>query len=159
MTKEERKAYDAAYYTVHREEKLAYDAEYRATHVEEKKAYRVANAEELMAYHAEHHAVNADKRNANARARRATNPEKVREVDLKTKYGMSLGAYKLMILMQRNACVICQEVFSKEPHVDHDHKTGEIRGLLCPRCNKGLGHFRDSIEFLDRAKEYLQGKI
>lgn len=51
-------------------------------------------------------------------------------------------------------CVICG---SYEPLVvDHDHKTGKIRGMLCNHCNRGLGHFRDDPELLVFAAEYLK---
>lgn len=51
-------------------------------------------------------------------------------------------------------CVICG---SAEPLVvDHDHKTGKVRGMLCNHCNRGLGHFRDDPELLHFAAIYLQ---
>ena len=51
-------------------------------------------------------------------------------------------------------CVICG---SNEPLVvDHDHKTGHVRGMLCNHCNRGLGHFRDDPELLQFAAIYLQ---
>ena len=50
-------------------------------------------------------------------------------------------------------CVICG---SEEPLVvDHDHNTGEIRGMLCNHCNRGLGHFRDDPALLEFAAQYL----
>lgn len=55
---------------------------------------------------------------------------------------------------QRFRCPICKERLTS-PHVDHDHKTGQVRGLLCARCNFAVGHFRDSIENLQNAIVYL----
>lgn len=54
-------------------------------------------------------------------------------------------------------CVICGVVFEKNSDkvVDHDHQTGEIRGVLCNHCNRGLGHFRDSPDLLEFARIYL----
>ncbi len=54
-------------------------------------------------------------------------------------------------------CFICGDVLaeSKGVHVDHDHRTNEIRGLLCQGCNKGLGMFRDDPMLLIRAANYL----
>lgn len=50
-------------------------------------------------------------------------------------------------------CVICGE--QDKLVVDHDHVTGQIRGLLCNHCNRGLGHFRDSPMLLEFAAQYL----
>ena len=51
-------------------------------------------------------------------------------------------------------CVICG---SDEPLVvDHDHKTGKVRGMLCNHCNRGLGHFRDDPELLEFAAQYVR---
>lgn len=50
-------------------------------------------------------------------------------------------------------CVICGDVGPLV--VDHDHSSGEIRGMLCNHCNRGLGHFRDNPELLEFARMYL----
>lgn len=59
-----------------------------------------------------------------------------------------------MVADQDGKCAICNTV-PKVLCVDHDHATGEIRGLLCHRCNKGLGHFYDDLRMLETAIEYL----
>ena len=76
--------------------------------------------------------------------------------DRKRTYGLDQGAYESLIQRQDGKCKICQTVMEK-PHVDHDHKTGAIRGLLCNHCNLGLGHFFDNPDLLERAKGYLNG--
>ncbi len=50
-------------------------------------------------------------------------------------------------------CIICGD--SGPLVVDHDHSSGEIRGMLCNHCNRGLGHFRDNPELLEFARMYL----
>lgn len=59
---------------------------------------------------------------------------------------------------QRGKCAICDDSIALEHRrfaVDHDHQTGKVRGLLCLRCNVGLGHFRDNVTFLKAALNYL----
>ena len=63
---------------------------------------------------------------------------------------------------QKGACAICGLIEPENPtraqkmHIDHNHETGEIRGFLCPACNKGLGYFRDVPERLEAAATYLR---
>ena len=54
------------------------------------------------------------------------------------------------------ACVICGDTYGLV--VDHDHRTGRVRGALCLRCNMGLGHFRDDPELLELAALYIRGE-
>ena len=69
------------------------------------------------------------------------------------KYGIELEEFAKMLLECNFSCEIC---FSKENlHIDHDHKTGKVRGILCRGCNHGLGNFTDSVDKLYRAIEYL----
>lgn len=66
-----------------------------------------------------------------------------------------------MLLAQQERCAICRRHFDNtgprdlRDHVDHCHITGAVRGMLCGRCNKGLGQFIDSPAMLDRAIRYL----
>lgn len=73
-------------------------------------------------------------------------------------YGLTPEAFEEMLSAQNNLCSICHDPFNeKGPHVDHDHTTGAVRGLLCGHCNLMLGHARDNVETLTRAIEYLRG--
>lgn len=55
-----------------------------------------------------------------------------------------------------SACEICNRVFTRTPHFDHNHATGEFRGWLCGPCNKALGLFQDLPDNLLAAAEYLR---
>jgi len=65
--------------------------------------------------------------------------------------------YEQMVIDHDNKCAICHKecITGKNLSIDHDHETGEVRGLLCQSCNLGLGKFYDSIELLERAVSYL----
>lgn len=72
------------------------------------------------------------------------------------KYGLTPEQYDALYDKQLGRCSICLVTFGeKSPHVDHDHKTGEVRGLLCHGCNVALGHFREDPEVMMRAIAYL----
>lgn len=73
---------------------------------------------------------------------------------LRSKYGMEAGQWDAMLREQSGRCLCCGDPLV-EPRVDHCHATGRVRGLLCPQCNTGLGHFRDDPERLRLGIEYL----
>lgn len=73
--------------------------------------------------------------------------------------GISKLIFDQMILIQNNKCLICEmspNGFHKTLHVDHDHETGKVRGLLCHHCNTMLGLARDSPKTLASAIDYLK---
>lgn len=78
---------------------------------------------------------------------------------IKKTYGITYDTYEEILKEQDHKCAICKcEVSNKRVKkfsVDHDHKTGKVRGLLCSKCNSGLGHFNDSQESLLEAIKYL----
>jgi Recombination endonuclease VII len=73
------------------------------------------------------------------------------------KYGITLEQYEASIVSQGNCCAICHEIFTTSPDLDHSHTTGQLRKFLCRSCNMGLGQFRDSVDLLLAAAEYLKG--
>jgi hypothetical protein len=74
------------------------------------------------------------------------------------RYGITAEEYDKMFTEQKGECAICRDILTV-PHVDHNHITGEVRGLLCPPCNKGIGHLGDSELKAARAVVYLLGGI
>ena len=86
----------------------------------------------------------------------------MRKYDLKKSYNMTIEQYDEMLLKQNNCCGICKKHISKIIStkkfnfcVDHNHNTGRIRGLLCDKCNRGIGLLCDDIDILINAIEYL----
>lgn len=82
----------------------------------------------------------------------------------KYRYGVTPDDYEAMSRAQNGVCAICKKTENRytEKHnrlrglsVDHNHQTGEIRGLLCNKCNKGLGDFCDDLRLLRAAIKYL----
>ena len=79
---------------------------------------------------------------------------------IKYKYGISLDDYNKKLISQNYKCAICgREQKNKTKRIlkiDHNHKTGKIRGLLCFYCNIAVGHFEDNIVSLKKAIKYLK---
>lgn len=80
------------------------------------------------------------------------------------KYGIGEGDFEAVYQAFKGRCGICGTPLLRETKgkstknracLDHDHKTGNIRGILCHNCNSGLGLFKDDVKLLEKAKEYL----
>ena len=92
------------------------------------------------------------KRERTKRARRSKH-----NTHLKKQYGITIDDYDKILADQGNVCAICRGGTSKRHFaVDHNHKSGQIRGLLCARCNRGLSVFMDRIDNLRAAVKYMK---
>lgn len=129
------------------------------------RSWRIKNPEAFHAYQRRYYRANAEKIKADGRAWYAANPEKARAQKRKLKFGISESDFQKMLSDQSGACQICRFVFvvgaGREliPHVDHCHKTGKVRGLLCTSCNKMLGFAKENLVSLERAIEYLKRSV
>lgn len=93
------------------------------------------------------------------RAKKKERRTSAREKRWEKTYAITAGEYWAILEEQDGRCYICRRATgaSKALSVDHDHKTGMVRGILCSPCNADiLGRARDSIEFFERAIEYLK---
>lgn len=87
---------------------------------------------------------------------RKKHPKRAKATRFKRQYGITLEDFSAVRKTQKNRCAICYKRFLKSPHVDHDHETGEFRGLLCLTCNAGIGLLKDSIVIVESAAKYLR---
>jgi hypothetical protein len=98
-------------------------------------------------------------RELNPDYQKGRDPKKRREAAWKRKYGISGEDYEAFLKSQNGVCAICSthNVGGRHKffHVDHNHKTRKVRGLLCSNCNRGLGLFKDDPKVLKKAIEYL----
>ena len=85
-----------------------------------------------------------------------------KDKDLQKAYGITLEDYHQMLVEQDHSCKICKvnkDKLKRAMCVDHCHTTGKVRGLLCDTCNRSLGLLKDSVDILNRAVKYLEGKL
>jgi hypothetical protein len=115
------------------------------------RAWRAANREKYNTYMREYHAER--KVDPNYKRRKNTAGTWTRR---KTKYGVTHDFYNQMLANQAGICLICRVWYGEALRVDHDHKTKEVRGLLCTNCNSGLGLFQEDTTRLRNAVVYLQ---
>ena len=92
---------------------------------------------------------------------RESNPDKVQNARLKNKFGITLSDYNETLKSQGGVCAVCSNQCSagRSLAVDHNHDTGQTRGLLCSTCNRGLGYFKDRVELLRAAIIYLEKHV
>lgn len=103
-------------------------------------------------------AKNKDVYNAKMREYQAAHKDKRRDCDLKRTYGVEYGWYETTLAAQNNVCRICKKPNPSKNRtfvLDHDHKTGQPRGLLCYGCNRAL-HVLETADLLQSAMDYLK---
>ena len=129
-------AYRKQWYQDHKKEMAAYQKQYRIDHKEKlntyKKQYGIDNKEKLA--------------------------KQSRKLLLLKCYNITPEEYDKIYKQQEGKCDICgthQSKFKTRLHVDHNHETGEVRGLLCYKCNMILGYSNDDIKILEYAIKYL----
>lgn len=90
------------------------------------------------------------------------NAELDRWRQMKYKYGLTQEGFLSLWDSQGGCCAVCASQLSRTEkrgvNVDHNHETGEVRGLLCETCNTGLGLLKDSVDVLEAAITYLKTK-
>jgi hypothetical protein len=91
------------------------------------------------------------------RLRNAKNPKIRKGINLQNRYGITLEDKEHMIASQNGKCAICETELDNGKHtcVDHCHKTGKIRKILCKSCNILIGHSKENTEILKKAIQYL----
>ena len=91
------------------------------------------------------------------------NRHAISEYKRERNFGMSRGTYASMFASQGGVCAICKQPSSQVRqgklvalHVDHDHATSQVRGLLCVDCNLGIGRLKNNPELMEQAAEYVR---
>ena len=87
--------------------------------------------------------------------------QKRREIRIKTRYGISINDYNILLIKQNNKCYGCNQLHLETDsktrlNIDHNHTTGKVRGLLCSNCNSTLGYANDNITTLSNLILYLK---
>jgi len=85
-----------------------------------------------------------------------SSPELAEDRRLRAAYGISKVVRDFMEAKVNGNCEICGKAVKLV--IDHDHITGDVRGLLCSTCNRGIGHFNDDINLLEKAINYIYNK-
>lgn len=87
---------------------------------------------------------------------RTKHSSKIKNHDLVRRYGITLEEFKIKLKEQNNCCAVCginQDDYRRRLSVDHNHKTGQVRGLLCDTCNNGIGYYE---KYLIQYERYLK---
>lgn len=148
------------------------------TSTDKRAAWREANRERLRAYDRSRYPERAAESAKRSAAWRKANPERAREIRRKwqeanrekinaknrerkdhrrrLKLGVDHAAFAARFASQGSRCAICATDKARKWALDHDHATGHVRGILCNKCNLGIGLLRDDPAIVKAAAEYLE---
>jgi YesN/AraC family two-component response regulator len=138
-----------------KEEKREYQKCWRKNHTEKMKQYDDARREYSRKY-AKTYKNNHPEYQKNWRKH---NPDIMFKYHLKNNYKITPDEYNDKLNSQNECCAICgksSKEYKRRLHVDHNHTTGQFRGLLCVKCNSGIGCFNEDISLIDKVKKYLK---
>jgi DNA-binding transcriptional regulator YiaG len=122
--------------------------ENQAENLAQKSTYYYANQDKLK-----------ERSKANYQKNRTQRLAAAKAYALRSKFGLTQDDFDRMLEAQGCVCAICGQGNKKGLVVDHCHITGAVRGLLCRVCNSFLGRINDSVNTLDKIKEYLNQPI
>jgi Recombination endonuclease VII len=149
----ERRAQDPIYSAAENARKRAYYQTHKLKISERMQAYREAHRQEIReranAYYQANKEAITERARASRQARKRNNDPSLRSVELK-RYGISVAEYDALLAKQGGVCAICRKRSKRRLCVDHCHLTGTVRGLLCDRCNLGLGYLKEDQASLVR---------
>jgi hypothetical protein len=121
---------------------------------EKVREYRENNPEKVKKLAANYYRKNKDLLKTYQVIYRGNNQDYVKNYQMVRRYGITLEEYIDRCITQSQKCAICG-VSSISLQIDHDHRNGKVRQLLCRQCNTGLGFFRDDISVITRTIQYL----
>lgn len=115
------------------------------------------NSEYVYEKHKKYNEINVEKVNGYKAKWLKENPDARRSAVLKYNYGITLEQKIEIYILQKGVCAICTDSY-EEPnlHVDHNHKTGKVRGLLCFKCNTTLGKLKEDLNIINNMINYIK---
>ena len=143
-----------------KETKKLYQQKYRKEHSNKFKNYQQKyyerNREGLIARSAKWQQENREKVKEGNKKRYVKNKNQYAGYSRQRSSGFTPERYASSLESQNNKCAICKCEFLRTPHADHDHRSGQQRGLLCTHCNSVIGFAKENIVVLEGAIEYLK---
>jgi hypothetical protein len=129
-------------------------------HKQGSKDWYSRNREDWIQHVAQWKRTNRDRVNASNRRRRVERGDELKRKEraghLRRKYGLKLSHFDMLVTAQLGMCAICHRIEMERLHVDHDHASGRVRGLLCGKCNKAIGLLGDDPRLVLSAETYLR---
>ena len=122
------------------------------------RAWLEKNRDRNREWQREYRQKNLEKCRAQDRSRNPARREKQREYQYRTRYGISVKVYEELVAAAKKTCAIC-DCKPEQLFVDHCHKVGHVRGLLCGNCNMALGLLANSPQRALKAYEYLSREL
>jgi len=139
-----------------------YFQEHKEEARQRQKLYHAKNHDKLLKYSQEYRSTHKKEMASHSKKYKKNNPEYVKEYQLNAllnRYKITQEKYDSMYEEQNYCCAICgvnEKTLNKKLCVDHDHKSGKVRGLLCNNCNFAIGAMKDDPTILENAIAYLR---